>query len=52
MAEEMLGPILVSLHNVAFYQRLMRDLRQAIVEGRAAAFREVQLAAWGMAAET
>lgn len=47
MAEEMLGPILVSLHNVAFYQHLMRDLRDAIVAGRAEAFRAERLAAWG-----
>jgi queuine tRNA-ribosyltransferase len=32
-AGEMLGPVLVSVHNVRFYQRLMADLRQAIVEG-------------------
>jgi queuine tRNA-ribosyltransferase len=49
MAEEMLGPILVSLHNVAFYQRLMRDLRQAIVEGHAAAFRQRQFSRLGIA---
>ena len=36
IAKEMLGPILVSWHNIAFYQRLMRDLRQAICEGKAA----------------
>ncbi|MEM9372076.1 MAG: tRNA guanosine(34) transglycosylase Tgt [Planctomycetota bacterium] len=29
-AEEMLGPILVSLHNLRFFQRLMEDLRAAI----------------------
>ncbi len=29
LADEMLGPILLSLHNVAFYQRLMADLRAA-----------------------
>lgn len=28
--EEMLGPILVTLHNLRFYQRLMADLRGAI----------------------
>lgn len=33
-ADEMLGPILVSVHNVRFYQRLMADIRQAIVENR------------------
>jgi queuine tRNA-ribosyltransferase len=49
MAGEMLGPILISLHNVAFYERLMRDMRAAIVAGRAVAFRDAQLAAWGTA---
>jgi queuine tRNA-ribosyltransferase len=29
-AEEMLGPILVSLHNVRYFQRLMADLRRTI----------------------
>jgi queuine tRNA-ribosyltransferase len=33
-AEEILGMTLVSLHNVAFFCRLMRDVRRAIVEGR------------------
>lgn len=32
LAEEMLGPILVSLHNIAHFQRLMADLRQAVVD--------------------
>ncbi len=31
-AGEMLGPILVSVHNIRFYQRLMRDIRQAIAD--------------------
>lgn len=39
MAGEMLGPILLSLHNVRFYQRLMADIRQALGEGRFAEFR-------------
>jgi queuine/archaeosine tRNA-ribosyltransferase len=30
MAGEMLGPILVSLHNVRHFQRLMSDLRETI----------------------
>jgi queuine tRNA-ribosyltransferase len=38
-AKEMLGPILVSLHNIRFYQRLMSDIRLAIVEGRFEEFR-------------
>ena len=29
-AEEMLGPMLLSLHNLWFYQRIMREARQAI----------------------
>ena len=33
-AGEMLGPILLSLHNVRFYQRLMADVRRSIGEGR------------------
>lgn len=33
MAGEMLGPILVSLHNVRLFQRLMRDVRRALVDG-------------------
>ena len=32
-AGEMLGPILVSLHNIRFFQRLMADIRRAIGEG-------------------
>ncbi|MSR28066.1 MAG: tRNA guanosine(34) transglycosylase Tgt [Phycisphaerales bacterium] len=32
LAQEMLGPILVSLHNVRLYQRLLLDIRRAIDE--------------------
>jgi queuine tRNA-ribosyltransferase len=32
-AGEMLGPVLVSVHNVRFYQRLMSDMREAIAAG-------------------
>jgi len=32
-AGEMLGPILVSVHNMRFYQRLMADIRKAIGGG-------------------
>ena len=46
-ADEMLGPTLLSLHNVAFYLRLMADARDAIREGRYAAFRAGCLARWG-----
>jgi len=39
-ASEMLGPILVSLHNIRFYQRLMVDLRRAIEDGTLDVFRQ------------
>ena len=32
-ADEMLGPMLLSWHNVRYYQRLMQGLREAIVAG-------------------
>ena len=38
-AAEMLGPILVSVHNIRFYQRLMEDIRRAIGAGRFGEFR-------------
>jgi queuine tRNA-ribosyltransferase len=46
LADEMLGPILLSLHNVAFYCRLMAEIRQAIREGRWTEFQAVRLARW------
>ena len=36
--------MLVSVHNLAYYQRLMRDLRTAILENRGPEFREQYLA--------
>ena len=36
LAGEMLGPILASIHNLTFYQRLVARLREAIVAGRLA----------------
>jgi tRNA-guanine family transglycosylase len=35
----MLGPILVSLHNIRFYQRLMADIRRRITAGTFDEFR-------------
>ena len=46
-ADEMLGPTLLSLHNVAFYNRLTAEVRQAIREQRFAEFCQVRLARWG-----
>jgi queuine tRNA-ribosyltransferase len=45
-ADEMLGPILLSLHNVCFYLRLMAEMRRAIAERRLARFRLECLARW------
>ena len=39
-SEELLGLMLLSWHNVAFYQKMMADLRQAIREKRLSAFVE------------
>lgn len=46
VAGEMMGPILLSLHNIAFYQQLMRELRQAILTDTGAEFRAERLARW------
>jgi len=46
VAKEMLGGILLSLHNLAFYQKLVRDLRKAVKSGTVAQFRADQLARW------
>jgi len=46
LAAEMLGPTLPSLHNVAFYCRLMAEARQALAQGRFADFHAVCLARW------
>jgi queuine tRNA-ribosyltransferase len=46
LVNEMLGPILLSLHNVAYYQCLLRELREAIRQGTESEFRAVQLARW------
>lgn len=37
---EMLGPILLTLHNLHFYQQLMEEMRVAIAQGRFGAFLE------------
>ncbi len=39
-ADEMLGPILMTMHNLHFYQQLMAGIRAAIAEGRFAGFHE------------
>lgn len=46
MAGEMLGGILLSIHNLTFYQRLMADARGAIEAGRYAPFKRDCQAGW------
>jgi queuine tRNA-ribosyltransferase len=45
-AEEMLGPMLLTWHNIQYYQDLTRDARAAIAEGRLAAHIEAVRAGW------
>jgi len=40
LAGEMLGPMLLSVHNLAYYQSVVRELRAAIRENRLAEYRE------------
>ena len=47
LADEMLGPTLLSLHNLAYYSRLMAEVRRAIAEQRFASFFGERLARWG-----
>ncbi len=50
-ADEMLGPTLLSLHNIAFYLKLMADARGAIRERRFAGFHAERLARWNAPGE-
>ena len=45
-AEEMLGPMLLTWHNIRYYQRLMERLRAAILAGRLAAESALIRAGW------
>ena len=45
-ANEMLGPILLSLHNLAYYQRLMREAREAIAQDCYLDFYRQRMAGW------
>lgn len=46
IAGEMLGPILLSIHNLTFYQRVMSQVRDAIEEGRFDALLTEKRLAW------
>lgn len=45
-ADEMLGPTLVSLHNIHFYLDLVKEARLAIAEGRFTSFLTQNLVRW------
>ncbi len=45
-ASEMLGPMLLTWHNLTYYQALMRGMRAAIVAGGLAAYSRSVRAAW------
>ncbi len=45
-AGEMLGPIILSLHNLAYYQRLMRQAREAIASDCFLEFYEQRTSGW------
>ena len=46
LAREMLGPILLSAHNLTYYQRLLAGARQAIVEDRFDEYRRQKCRKW------
>jgi queuine tRNA-ribosyltransferase len=46
MADEMLGPILLSTHNLTYYQRLVAGAREAIEHDRFGEYRAAKFAGW------
>lgn len=46
MVHEMLGPILLTAHNLTYYQRLLAGARQAIAENRFAEFAAEKMRGW------
>jgi queuine tRNA-ribosyltransferase len=47
-AGEMLGPVLASIHNLTYYQRLLAEAREAIAADAYVEFRERKLRGWGV----
>lgn len=47
-AKEMLGPILLSIHNLTYYQQVMTETREAIEQDRFAAYVAVKKQGWGI----
>ena len=52
MAREMLGPILLTIHNLTYYQSLLADARAAIESDRFEAFLRDKMRGWGSIEET
>jgi queuine tRNA-ribosyltransferase len=50
-AQEMLGPMLLTWHNIQYYQDLMRDLREGILAGRFEAAAAAAQAGWSATVE-
>ena len=48
VAGEMLGPVLLSIHNLTYYQRLMDRARSAIEQDRFKEFLAAQMRGWSM----
>jgi queuine tRNA-ribosyltransferase len=46
LADEMLGPILLTAHNLTYYQRLLAEARQAIAEDRFEPYCRERLVRW------
>jgi len=46
MAHEMLGPTLLTIHNLTYYQRLMADARRAIEADQFEQFQQQKFAGW------
>ena len=46
VAKEMLGPIILSVHNLTYYQRLMQNARQAILADEFSGFLEQSMTNW------
>ncbi len=47
-AKEMLGPILLTIHNLTYYQRLLRGAREAIEADQYHAFFQEKMRGWGV----
>jgi queuine tRNA-ribosyltransferase len=45
-SNEMLGPMLVSIHNLTYYQRLLAEARRAIAEDRFRSFLDERRRGW------